>query len=352
MSSSSDYDEYSDFGSDYSYDFDGYDENHMIKDDGPLQVTSNRTEDSLTDFIDSTMDRTPGAQEHRCNEAGESLVSLSPAFLAGISALPLELKEHIFDYTLLFGDAGGNAEQGILVTDPPLIGLTESADHRKHWRGDDCPGLSVSRPDQAFLNVTFETAEREKWTCGWAGHAIFKEIIKAWYRRNTFILSDLRLLADFAITDCWAMEVVPKHHLRRVEFSIHEDDLAQSKDIVGYGRPSPRLTQLRAELDLLRNLCEGTQITMHVSSQTFSERSVPAWKAEQGNSLLEFLEKMEKGIFKKLRGLRADGYQLTVVVDGDCIITPEKQIDHGVWFSLMLDMCGKQTSGVDNVSSV
>lgn len=232
MSSSPDYDEHSDSssegsdesaGTDYSYDLDGYDDDFNLKDDSPLPIANNKTNDSRTDFVDSMTDHATGAQEHRCNEAGASLVSLSPAFLSGFLALPLELKDRVLNYTLSFG----NAEQAILVTEPPLI---ESAEHRDRWRWDDCPGLNVSRPDQVFLNVSFEPAEREHWTCRWAGHVIFKEIIKAWYRRNTFILSDLSILADFAITDCWGMEVVPKHHLRKVGFSIHEDDLAHLED--------------------------------------------------------------------------------------------------------------------------
>lgn len=88
---------------------------------------------------------------------------------------------------------------------------------------------------------------------------------------------------------------------------------------------------------------------MHVSSQTFAGESVPVWNAEQHDRAEELTRKMDYGIFRQLRSLCAAKYMVTVVIDGGCIIKPDTEIKPGVWFFLLLDMCSKFTSGVNDV---
>jgi hypothetical protein len=107
----------------------------------------------------------------------------------------------------------------------------------------------------------------EALNCENLGHALYADIIKSWYRINTFVIMDLAVTAKFADSDIWQARVPPRSFVRHIQLTIDEWQLKRELD----GRHSPQLRQLRGHLKLLEQFSHGTKFTIYINT-THCER--------------------------------------------------------------------------------
>ena len=159
------------------------------------------------------------------------------------------------------------------------------------------------------------------WQCNEIGHAVLTELVKTWYRVHTFLITDFSLIADFAISDLWQLEVVPRAHITHIRLSFTKDELTGV--LWGAALP-PRVQQLRSNLERLHHFRPSTTITMDIISNTCNcvenNPLSPRWSQNHrcGSAIwerdacevLEFVENLDSAVFGVLRKLLDAKYTL------------------------------------------
>jgi len=193
-----------------------------------------------------------------------------------------------------------------------------SIHNREHWRFDlQCPRLDLS----------------DIWLCERVGHKFLGELVEHWYRVNTFAITepdDLSLVADLATQDRWQLGIVPRDHIRDVQFNMSMAFVARDR----HGVPPWQLPLLRHRLEQLLNFNRGTRIRLGIMSchvsRTRSRRSafshiqmqVALWIRDERvlrecgvTEKLEFIKDLESGLFDTFKKPCAAGLRLEFKVD-------------------------------------
>ena len=216
-----------------------------------------------------------------------------------------------------------------------------SIQNREHWRFD----LACARLDRS-----------EIWRCEQVGHKFLVELVEHWYRVNTLLImepDDLSLVANLAIQDRWQLGIVPRDHIRNVQFDISVAFVAQDN----HGVPPRQLPLLRHRLEQLLQFSPGTRIRVGImschASRTRSHRSafshiqmqMTLWERDKrilwergATEKLEFFKDLESGLFDTFKKLCAAGLRLVFKVDDglEFSVDNEEEITYDLWVEKIL----------------
>jgi len=216
-----------------------------------------------------------------------------------------------------------------------------SIQNREHWRFD----LACARLDRS-----------EIWRCEQVGHKFLVELVEHWYRVNTLLImepDDLSFVADLAIQDRWQLGIVPRDHIRNVQFDISMAFVARDNHSV----PPRELPLLRHRLEQLLHFNRGTRIRLGImschASRTRSRRSafshiqmeVALWARdkrilwERGvTDKLKFVKDLESGLFDTFKKLCAAGLRLVFKVDDglEFSVNNDEEIAYDLWVEKIL----------------
>ena len=216
-----------------------------------------------------------------------------------------------------------------------------SIQNREHWRFD----LACARLDRS-----------EIWRCEQVGHKFLVELVEHWYRVNTFAIwepDDLSLVADLATRDRWQLGIVPRDHIRNVQFKISMAFVARDR----HGVPPCQLPLLRHRLEQLLQFKQGTRIRLGIISykttrsrsrrSAFSHgiREVALWGRDKRvlwertvTEKLEFVKDLESGLFDTFKKLCAAGLRLVFKVDDglEFPVNNAEEIAYDLWVEKIL----------------
>lgn len=165
-------------------------------------------------------------------------------------------------------------------------------------------------PSFAF-DLVWKNNMQDLWQCNQVGHTVMTELVQTWYRVNTFKIVDALLIPDFAISDRWQLEVVPREHISHVEFAF---DQSQMWSYGPHSNPPIALRELRSSLERLAYLRSNTNVTIHIKSLAHTQNDVPLWERDACD-VLEFVEQLDFAVFGILRRLNDKGLSLTFIID-------------------------------------
>ncbi|KAI4680806.1 hypothetical protein J4E81_009990 [Alternaria sp. BMP 2799] len=228
---------------------------------------------------------------------------------------------------------------GYLV-EPGLVTLVESSDSLRDEREKDYRYVGSRRLACLFLRnheywgfdfLCKQSGSPEIFQCEHVGHKFLVELVQHWYRVNTFVIErpdDLSLIPDFAIQDRWQLGIVPRDHIKNLEFPIHMAFVSRDDN----GKPPPQLPLLCKGLEELLQFNPGTRINLKILTSApprsrfikspFSLRHIVSRVTEKGRvwtrnetAILEFVKDLESGVFDTFKRLCDAGLLLVFNVD-------------------------------------
>ncbi|KAI4606828.1 hypothetical protein J4E80_009907 [Alternaria sp. BMP 0032] len=228
---------------------------------------------------------------------------------------------------------------GYLV-EPGLVTLVESSHSLRDEREKDHRYVGsrrqacLSSRNHEYWSFDFLCKQPELpeiFQCEHVGHKFLVELMQHWYRVNTFAIKhpdDSSLIPDFAIQDRWQLGIVPRDHIKNVQFDISMAFVERDAQ----GAPPPQLPALRKGLEQFLQFNPGTTINFKVRtssplgsrfiSSAFSSRNIvsrvphawPLW-ARNETEILEVIEDLESGLFDTFKRLCDTGLLLVIGMD-------------------------------------